>query len=189
MSQWEKRSRSLTHLQAMVSRCNLSIYFGQQILICASNWSSNFNDKYQNCIYWTVKWATSITGAETSAWGWLGGGGVSSWAVTGRYSISFFIAFEHWLMASALLLPSNCILTMRLCPCRNPQMCSICICQSQLSHWKHTLWFVCCLCKISISFRFTKKEFEIQGHWSGNSSLSINFNHFSMRRFFITASE
>lgn len=94
---------------------------------------------YRNCVYWIVTRPTCNTGAETSAGDWLGGSGASSWVVTGMYSISFSTALEHSFIASALLLPSNCILIMRPSPCGNPQMHSIGICQSTLYQWKQTV--------------------------------------------------
>lgn len=91
----------------------------------------------RNWIYWAVKWPTCVTCAEASAGDWLGGRGASSWVVTGMYSSSFSTALEHSFIASAPLLPSNCILIMRTSPCRN-QTSAICLLQSRLCQRKQT---------------------------------------------------
>lgn len=140
---WKKNAVGLWYIHKLGSQVTtyvIGLFWGflwaTHLKVQASDLCVGADYKYRNCIYWIVKWATCINGAETSVGGWLRGGGASSWVVTGRYSISFSTALEHSFMASALLLPSNCILIIRLSPCRNPQIHSICVCQSQLSQLK-----------------------------------------------------
>lgn len=64
-------------------------------------------------------WPTCVAGADASAGDWFAACRASSW-LTVVYSLSFSTADEHSCRASALLRPSNCILTMRPSPCRKP---------------------------------------------------------------------